>query len=1236
MYTIDNAKLQKLVAAAKAAYNNDPRRPAAKAEEGCLRGDCYILSEALWYLLGAHRSGWIPYTVRVGEGPHWFLKNVSSGTILDPTETEFESKIDYEPSIPRTFATEAPSPRASAVLERVKTGGLDLPVKKSEDLEKMAISSIPMGERNPYGSEEWDYSHILTPSQKSLGIKSMKVRRIGGDLWQSYLLGPTGSQLGSVKAKVHRSKKAIEVEHSILEEHAKGTKLRGQGLGMAMYESMYAHAMHHLKLKHSMGGEHSTSASATHQRLSQKHGLNYVPQINPASRQSESGDFDGHFKGYKYALKSELEKNQPIPLFPKLGVGDDRRETMIVQKPESVAVKLRQFANNAHRAAGKKGPIDAQALDEYVKGKTKSVGSSTSNGPTINSYVQGTALREKSTPKDAAGFAQHEDVHNVFRRVQMKHGQASRQKLAQGLLGRLRETYPQFHAAVSDFIKVRNGENYKPVFHDEEVIAHAVNFLNNPHERIRYHGKKQHDIETARAFDSVMKRGYGMMRHLATQADPSWVQKSEDLEKTRPNPTFPKLGFPDDRRETVVVDSRRSHEVKIRQMFDASVKEGGVKLAPDKRQEALLDFDMDVGNALGLSNHSGKTVNSFARSDRMRPLDKPGPKELRGVMMHEDLHNIFQRVKIKHGIDAAKNLADNLMYAVKFHDPEAHTTIHDAIKTRNGPKYFKETDFPAEEALAHLTQYVNTPEERLGIHRKKGLDLQAAQNFDNIMKRGHKLVVNLARDMDRNWLALGHASVHFKKVKRNSKVLKSEDGLPALPQAPSDHCQAFVQSDGIIRQCKKAVKASGLCYLHLDKIGHFFEGLNQEKKTLVVASIAVFNSEGYLLMAQRKDSGKWTLPGGKADEGEKPEDCAHRELFEEAGLKITKLEYTGSGWGGKNGDVQVYCYRGKSDDTPTAENDPDEEVEEWEWVDVREGLPKEIVENLHNGKNDISLQILGLQEGNADVELSKSWKHAFVGAIAAAAVAAMPAAAETIENKPQWNPAGLAEGLKPIAHLESSWGQNVNHTPHSKGDFHTAYGAVGLKPVTAHDEYSKSKYLQQLFPDLHDQQKFVEMLKANTAFYNSVATAHWNRLKRLFGDDRLKTAYAWRWGQGKAAETPPELIDADPYVQGYKRIYDRMQMRRVARSLTNPLGKTEQTHPIVYDFGTDSHGFMSPMIRHSSYGTFYEPVSPEEAIEKVRTRGYHGYMGLDPANMEPVLFPEHKHLSAKAGPSISA
>lgn len=330
-----------------------------------------------------------------------------------------------------------------------------------------------------------------------------------------------------------------------------------------------------------------------------------------------------------------------------------------------------------------------------------------------------------------------------------------------------------------------------------------------------------------------------------------------------------------------------------------------------------------------------------------------------------------------------------------------------------------------------------------------------------------------------------------------------------------------------------------------------------DHSTKTAASIAVFNSEGHLLMGQRNDSKRWTLPGGKMDVGELPEECARRELQEEAGLQAKRLKFLGRGVGGKDSDWTVYSFEAHCDDKPDAGNDPDKECDSWEWIPVADGLPKEISNQLHNRDRDVTLQLLGLQSGSLEpTELSKGLKHRFLGAIAAAGLAMSP---QALAGEPDKKPSlsGLHHELHPIAQLESSGGKNINHKPHSLGEFHTAVGAVGLKPSTAHDEYMKSSWLQKVFPNISDPQKFTHEFKRNDALYNHTATSHWHRLKKLFGGDTTKAAYAWRWGQGAALRDAPEVQAGDPYVQAYQKLTSKARAAAMGRHLINPLSKEE-------------------------------------------------------------------------------
>ena len=232
-------------------------------------------------------------------------------------------------------------------------------------------------------------------------------------------------------------------------------------------------------------------------------------------------------------------------------------------------------------------------------------------------------------------------------------------------------------------------------------------------------------------------------------------------------------------------------------------------------------------------------------------------------------------------------------------------------------------------------------------------------------------------------------------------------------------------------------------------------------------------------------------------------------------------------------------------------------------MDLSSGLPEDISTNLHSPVN-ITLRLLRLQEG----DVKKSLKHKFA-ALAAGAVMATSAAAATPTDKApsspasaytpvkasKWTPDGMDEDMRPIAKLESNNGKMMEHAPHSKGEFHTAFGAVGFKPVTAHEEYKRTPYLQKLFPNLHDESKFLSEFKSNPSFYNHVASAHWRRLKKLAGGNSSRTAYAWRWGQGMMARTDPAIVNSDPYVQAFAKLHaERMPQVAMKHTFETAVG----------------------------------------------------------------------------------
>ena len=63
-------------------------------------------------------------------------------------------------------------------------------------------------------------------------------------------------------------------------------------------------------------------------------------------------------------------------------------------------------------------------------------------------------------------------------------------------------------------------------------------------------------------------------------------------------------------------------------------------------------------------------------------------------------------------------------------------------------------------------------------------------------------------------------------------------------------------------------------------------------RIVVVAACALVDADGRVLVAQRPEgkamAGLWEFPGGKVDDGERPEAALIRELKEELGIDVSE------------------------------------------------------------------------------------------------------------------------------------------------------------------------------------------------------------------------------------------------------------------------------------------------------------------------------------------------------------
>jgi 8-oxo-dGTP pyrophosphatase MutT (NUDIX family) len=142
-----------------------------------------------------------------------------------------------------------------------------------------------------------------------------------------------------------------------------------------------------------------------------------------------------------------------------------------------------------------------------------------------------------------------------------------------------------------------------------------------------------------------------------------------------------------------------------------------------------------------------------------------------------------------------------------------------------------------------------------------------------------------------------------------------------------------------------------------------------------VAKVAIMCG-ARLCMGQRRDNGRWTIPGGHLDVGETGVQGAIREVMEETGITFcpVELDDLGSEFVIKDDgeQIKVYSFAAFVDEQKTnTRSDPDGEVAKWQWIDVSEGLPAEVMACLHvPAERDVTLRAMGVLNLGTTVKAS--------------------------------------------------------------------------------------------------------------------------------------------------------------------------------------------------------------------------------------------------------------------------
>ena len=69
--------------------------------------------------------------------------------------------------------------------------------------------------------------------------------------------------------------------------------------------------------------------------------------------------------------------------------------------------------------------------------------------------------------------------------------------------------------------------------------------------------------------------------------------------------------------------------------------------------------------------------------------------------------------------------------------------------------------------------------------------------------------------------------------------------------------------------------------------------MNEESNYRLNVGLIIVNNYGKVLICKRKNSNQWQFPQGGIDKGESPIEAAKREIFEEVGIKPSKIKVLG-------------------------------------------------------------------------------------------------------------------------------------------------------------------------------------------------------------------------------------------------------------------------------------------------------------------------------------------------------
>lgn len=212
---------------------------------------------------------------------------------------------------------------------------------------------------------------------------------------------------------------------------------------------------------------------------------------------------------YQTVQKSEPLAKRDVPVFPKLGVPDRRKEIELINQPHTLLTKLRAMGHTGSRNVTETASADEK---QYHAGRAKHeakqehanamLGTTNQMGAVANRSPIGYALSGVLRPSawankhenDSHGTLKHEEFHAQMNRIEQKFGRQARRNLVSNLWEALPLNHQNLLSHLQNHWAGDLYEQRNPTMAVEEKIARLFNHLNSPDTRSKFHWAE--DIKT--------------------------------------------------------------------------------------------------------------------------------------------------------------------------------------------------------------------------------------------------------------------------------------------------------------------------------------------------------------------------------------------------------------------------------------------------------------------------------------------------------------------------------------------------------------------------------------------------------------------------------------------------------------------------------------------------------------------------------------------------------------------